>query len=165
MGGGGGGGGGGTRGKAGDEASSLFDSGSGEALPGVTPSGRRNVFISFHTQDEAQVNLLRNQARAENSQLDFRDYSVKEPFDEAWKSNCRERISQTSATICMIGRETAGRAAVLWELEESYRQGKKVIGVRINRNANDPVPEILKKHRAPIVNWNLAEIQQHLERD
>lgn len=123
----------------------------------------RNVFISFHIDDEAQVNLLRAQARAERFDIEFRDYSVKEPFDEKWRTNCRERIAQTSALICMIGRETAQREAVIWEINEAYRQGKKVIGVRIHRDRNDPIPQPLLEHNAPIIYWDLAEISRLLE--
>jgi len=127
------------------------------------PPRTRNVFISFHVADEAQVNLLRAQARDSDFGMEFRDYSVKEPFDEAWRSNCREQIGLTSMTICMIGPETATREAVNWELEESYRQGKKVIGVRIFRDRNDPIPAPLLEHGAPILYWNRDEIRGHLD--
>lgn len=123
----------------------------------------RNVFISFHVDDEAQVNLLRTQARSERFDIEFRDYSVKEPFDEKWKTNCRERIAQTSALICMIGEKTAQREAVIWEINEAYRQGKKVIGVRIYRDKNHPIPRPLLEHNAPIIEWDLAKISKSLE--
>ena len=144
-----------------DEAEGLFQS----SVDEVRQATSRNVFISFHVDDEAQVNLLRDQAKLEGSDLLFRDYSVKEPFDEKWKANCRERIAQTSATICMIGPETANREAVKWELEESYRQGKQVIGVRIYRNANDPIPQPLLDNNAPVINWNLKDISKVLYGD
>lgn len=144
------------------EAEDVFKSNVDEVKDFEARERIRNVFISFHIEDEAQVTLLRNQARSENFDVEFRDYSVKEPFDEKWKSQCRERIAQTSATICMIGPGTANRDAVLWELEESYRQGKKVIGVRIYRDRNDPVPQPLKDHGSPVVNWDTAEIQRLL---
>jgi len=127
------------------------------------PPKVRNVFITFHVADEAQVNLLRAQARNEDFAMEFRDYSVKEPFDEAWKSNCRERIAQTSLTVCMIGPETASREAVLWELEESYRQGHQVIGVRIYRDRNDPVPEPILRHGSPVIYWSREELSQYLQ--
>lgn len=127
------------------------------------PPRTRNVFISFHVTDEAQVNLLRAQARDSDFGMEFRDYSVKEPFDEAWRANCREQIGLTSMTICMIGPETATREAVNWELAESYRQGKKVIGVRIFRDRDDPIPAPLLEHRAPILYWNRDEIRRHLD--
>jgi hypothetical protein len=127
------------------------------------PGAIRNVFISFHVEDEAQVNLLRSQAKDEATDLEFRDYSVKEPFDEKWKKNCTERISQTSATIVMIGSDTASREAVNWEIEESYKQGHKVIGVRIYRDRSDPIPKSMQEHNAPVVNWDLKEIRKLLD--
>jgi len=95
--------------------------------------------------------------------LEFRDYSVKEPFDEKWKTQCRERIAQTSATIVAIGPDTASRDAVNWEIEESYKQGKKVIGVRISKERSDPIPTALREHNAPIVDWNLEDIKAQLD--
>jgi hypothetical protein len=126
------------------------------------PTGTRNVFISFHVEDEAQVNLLRAQAKDSDFGMEFHDFSVKEPFDEAWKANCRERIARTSLTICMIGPGTATREAVDWELNESYRQGHKVIGVRIYRDRSDPIPAPLVEHSAPIMTWNRDEMNAHL---
>ena len=49
---------------------------------------KRNVFISFHNEDEFQVNLLRIQAKRDNTGLEFRDYSVKEPIEQ-WRKNVR----------------------------------------------------------------------------
>lgn len=141
------------------ESQGLFDSAFEEARKART----RNVFISFHAEDEPQVNLLRSQAKNENFDIEFRDYSVKEPFDEKWKTQCKERIAQTSMMICMIGPETAQRDAVNWELTEAYKQGKKVIGVRIYRDRNDPIPSPLKENNAPIVKWDLKEIQRKLD--
>jgi len=127
------------------------------------PGAVRNVFISFHVEDEAQVNLLRSQAKNEATDLEFRDYSVKEPFDEKWRTNCKERISQTSATIVAIGAKTASREAVIWEIEESYRQGHKVIGVRLYKDRNDPIPRPMLEHNAPITYWVLNDIKKLLD--
>lgn len=145
-----------------EESEKIFQSSVQEAEEATKVERIRNVFISFHVADEAYVELLRQQAKDEKYELEFRDYSVKEPFDEKWKTNCRERIAQTSCTVVMIGEETASREAVNWEIEESYRQGKKVIGVKINRDKNHPIPQALKDHNAPVINWNLKEIQKLL---
>ena len=145
-----------------EESEKIFQSSVQEAEEATKVERTRNVFISFHVADEAYVELLRQQAKDEKYELEFRDYSVKEPFDEKWKTNCRERIAQTSCTVVMIGEETASREAVNWEIEESYRQGKKVIGVRIKKDKKHPIPKALKDHNAPIVNWNLKEIQKLL---
>jgi hypothetical protein len=108
--------------------------------------------------DEYQVNLLRSQAKNDRFDLEFIDYSVHEPFDDHWKQRCAERIAQTSVVIVMIGEETYTRPAVLWEIEEAYRQGKKVVGVRIYKDANHTVPEQMREHGATIVSWKMQEI-------
>lgn len=123
----------------------------------------RNVFISFHAKDKSAVELLRYQAKRENSSLEFRDYSVTEPV-EKWRTHVKEKISATSATIVMIGPDTASRPNVIYEIEQSYAMGKKVIGVRIRADKNHPIPEIMKKNKAPIVNWKLEEIQEELDK-
>jgi len=136
MGGKGGGGGGGvgtwTTGKTIRESKDKFQNALKEQLkPRV-----RNVFISFHIEDESAINLLRHQSKDNEFGIHFRDYSVKEPFDSAWKTNCRERISRTSAMIVMIGPETYRREAVDWEIREALHQGKKVIVVIIYKDRN-----------------------------
>ena len=42
---------------------------------------KRNVFISFSSDDLDEVNLLRGQAKNENSNIEFNDWSLKKPFD------------------------------------------------------------------------------------
>ena len=147
----------GPSGRSTEEAEGIFKT----AVQEAEQSHLRNVFISFKVEDEPQVGLLRHQAK-EGLGVEFRDYSVKEPFDEKWKSNCRERIAQTSALICFIGPNTAKSEAVNWETEEAYRQNKKVIGVRIYKDQNHPIPKALKEHHAQTINWDNAKISQWL---
>ena len=123
-----------------------------------TPVQKR-VFISFHVDDEAQVVLLRHQAQDDRFDLEFTDYSVKQPFDEAWKSQCTERIRQSSVVVVMIGPETYTREAVLWEINRAYELGKPVVGVRIYRDDNHKIPEPMTQNGAKIVNWSMEEIQ------
>lgn len=128
-------------------------------------SAKRRVFISFHVEDEAQVELLRQQAKDERFDIEFIDYSVKEPFDNKWKTRCAERIKRSSVFICMIGPETYRREAVLWEINKAYELGKKVIGVRIYRDKNHKIPKPLKDNNAKIMYWNLSDIAKELETD
>lgn len=126
----------------------------------------RNVFISFHHEDIGQVALLRSQAKRQEFGLEFRDHSLKEPTDdETWRREVRERIKNTSETIVMIGPNTAKSRNVQFEIEETYRQGKKVIGVRIYGIGTHKVPDVMVKNKAPIVNWTMQQIQDELDKD
>ena len=124
---------------------------------------KKRVFISFHMENEAQIRLLRHQAKSDKFKLEFTDYSVKEPFDGNWKKKCEERIRQCSVVFCMIGSETYKRPAVLWELNKSYEMGKQVIGVRIHKDRKDPIPGPLLRNKTRITNWNMEEIQDAIE--
>ncbi len=125
----------------------------------------RNVFISFHSDDERKVDLLRSQARREGYGLDFRDHSVKAPIDSKWRREVDQKIDNTSATIVMIGPHTAERPNVAYEIERSYAKGKKVIGVMIRSDKNYKVPKEMQNNRAPIVPWKLDKIQKELDKD
>ncbi|MBI4044781.1 MAG: TIR domain-containing protein [Candidatus Diapherotrites archaeon] len=119
-------------------------------------------FISFHIEDEARVNFLRSQAK--DGQLEFIDYSVKEPFDDKWKTQCTERLKQSDITIVMIGAETHKREAVDWEIRKAHELGKPVIGIRIYRDKNHTIPQALTDIKAKIMYWNLEEIQKQIDK-
>ncbi len=125
----------------------------------------RNVFISFHTVDEMQVKLLRYQAKDDRFDFAFRDYSVQEPFSDKWKTRVKERIKRSDYTICLIGEDTHSREAVNWELNQSYKMDKKVVGVRIYRDAKHKIPEPIKRNKSKVVDWNLGDIMEQLSEE
>lgn len=114
--------------------------------------------------DELQVDLLRHQAKNDKFDLEFTDYSVKEPFDDRWKSQCTERLKQSSVVVVMIGEDTHTREAVLWEINKAYELGKPVVGVRIYKDGNHTIPEPMQQNGARIVNWKMEEIQGAINR-
>jgi len=124
---------------------------------------QRNVFISFDIDDIPRVSLLRSQAKDDRFPFTFRDYSVKEPFEEKWKTGVKERIEQTSAVIVAIGKNTHNSEAVDWEIREAHRQNKKVIGVRLHSSENHKIPNTLLEHGDKVINWNTKDIAEELE--
>ncbi|MDY0386105.1 MAG: TIR domain-containing protein [Methanolobus sp.] len=120
------------------------------------------VFISFHMEDKHQVNLLRYQSK-NSDQLEFTDYSVKEPFDEKWKTQCTERIKQSSVLVVAIGEDTHKREAVLWEIKKAHELGKPVIGMRIYNDKNHTIPAQMREHGDRVVSWNLNELQNEID--
>ncbi len=94
---------------------------------------KRNVFISFAYEDIPRVNLLRGQARNENSNIEFNDWSLREPFEseraEYIRAGIRERINQCSVTLVYVSDSTASSKWVDWEIRESVRLGKGIAAV------------------------------------
>ena len=151
--------------KGSDKSEKIFQSSTDEVDKAVSRSegAQKNVFISFDAEDESAVNLLRSQAKDDRFPFGFRDYSVKEPFESKWKTEVSNLVSLTSATIVMIGPNTANSAAVDWEIREAHRQNKQVIGVRISRDRNDPVPAALREFNDKVINWDTKTIGKFLE--
>ena len=120
-------------------------------------SGRRNVYISFVNEDKPLVELLRGQALKEDSTLEFNDWSLREPFDsergETIRKGIHERIQQSSVTLVYVSDHTAKSKWVNWEVEESLKLGKKVVGVY--QGVNPPqLPSAIKKHKIKVIAWS-----------
>lgn len=158
----------GTSSTSAQQAGAVFDKATQDVEQKVKRRGEehrvRNVFISFHSEDERKVDLLRSQARREEFDLEFKDYSVKAPIDGKWKREVDNKIDNTSATIVMIGPHTAERPNVQYEIETSYAKGKKVIGVMIRSDKNYKIPNAMRDNKAPIVPWKLDAIQKELDK-
>src|SRR5690606_8311618 len=88
----------------------------------ILQGGRRNVFISFSVEDVNEVNLLRGQAKNEQSDIEFNDRSVHEPYNsdraEYIRSRLADRINQCSTTVVYISESTAGSDWVKWEVDK-----------------------------------------------
>ena len=130
--------------------------------------GRRNVFISFAFEDIDEVNLLRGQAKNENSPIEFNDWSVSDPIDSERapyiKQKIRERIEQSSLTVVYVSDKTSKSRWVEWEIEESLNKGKHVIGVFSGKTPPVSLPATIKKNKIKCVPWSrLAETIVRLE--
>jgi hypothetical protein len=146
--------------KTADESEKIFQSSLDEVEQAF--SEQRNIFISFDMEDEAQVTLLRIQAKDDRFPFEFRDYSVKEPFEEEWKAHVTERINHTSAVIVMIGENTHLSKAVDWEIREAHKQNKPVFGIRISKGENHPIPQALIEFGDPVINWDTRLLGERL---
>jgi hypothetical protein len=125
-------------------------------------SGKRNVFISFATEDMDEVNLLRAHAKNDNSDIEFNDHSVREPYDseraEYIKRRIEERITRSSCTVIYLSESTAQSDWVAWEAQKSIELGKKVVAVHKGSIFNGTKPQWLLDNKIKIVSWgNLAD--------
>ena len=122
----------------------------------------RNVFLSFAMEDQRLANAFRAQARGGRSGLEFRDYSVKEPFERAWKTNAERLIRRCSATICLVGADTWRSDAVNWEVRTSASLGKQLIAVRLGPDVRR-LPAALRELGVAPVPWDIEAIMSELD--
>jgi hypothetical protein len=127
-----------------------------------------NVFISFANEDVNDVNLLRGQAKNENSEIEFNDWSLREPFDskraEYIKSGIRDRIERSSVTVVYISEHTANSKWVDWEIRESIRMGKGVIAVHKGESRPRRLPSAITELNVPIIQWTQKGIAAAIEK-
>lgn len=123
----------------------------------------RRVFISFQNEDRHAKELLRVQSENKKVPLSFTDKSPRKSFSSSWKTQMKSRIKNSSATVVMIGKDTHKSDAVNWEIEQSRKQGNKIIGVQINKNQHHRIPSAMNKSEE-LKRWKINNIQRRLNK-
>ncbi len=112
------------------------------------------------------VELLRGQAQNEDSTVNFNDWSLRAPFEseraEYIREGVRERIRQASLTLVYLSDHTAGSKWVNWEVEESIKLGKSVVGV-YQGEIPGRLPPAIKKHKIRVIVWTHKGIANALK--
>jgi len=138
-----------------------------EALRKTDQPERRNVFLSFCYEDIDEVNLLRGQAKNEDSNLEFNDWSLREPFDsqnaEYIRRGIRERIRQASVTMVYLSNHTASSKWVDWEIRQSIELGKGVIGVYKGDAPPSVLPAACREFAVKLVPWKHHHLSKAIE--
>ncbi|WP_085108890.1 TIR domain-containing protein [Mycolicibacillus trivialis] len=118
------------------------------------------VFISFQMEDRWARDFLAQHAKDKRNDIEFIDYSVQNPWDNSWKTQCRERIALTQGTIVLIGSTTYLSEAVLWEIAETSRQKHYMFGIQTRSTHTYTVPSGLRHDE--VVRWDFDQIVKRL---
>lgn len=131
-------------------------------------SNRKNVFISHHHGDDAEVTKLTELMSRKG--YDIRNSSIRaKPAnqrrldqglvkEETIRRLLRMKISWAGTVIVLIGRETHSRPWVNWEIEQANKQGKRIVGVYVRGATESDKPVALEKYASTIVGWNADNI-------
>lgn len=119
------------------------------------------AFLSFVEEDLGRVILFRGQAKNERLDLEFDDYSVKEPFDSVNADYIRrcitEQIRPGTLTMCLYGPTTYTSTWVDWELRKTLDLGKPIMGVCLYNEGLVPIRPFALSGR-PCVPWDIPAI-------
>lgn len=118
--------------------------------------GAPRAFLSFMVEDSWARDFLVQHANDRRNDIAFVDYSLHTPFDEKWKTNCRDRIAQTKGTIVLVGSKSSNSEAVKWEIAETSRQGHYLFGIQINRDKSWTIPAGLPSKN--VISWDFDQI-------
>lgn len=134
----------------------------------------KNVFISHHHKDDANVDKLTN--LLSKNGFNIRNSSIRaKPTnqqrldkglvkDSTIKRLLRMKISWAGTIVVLVGKQTHLRPWVDWEIEQAHRQGKKIVGV-YERGLKDKVdlPPALEKYGTSLVGWDSEAIMAAIE--
>jgi len=143
--------------------STLENSAKQKLSEAASPSAT-HVFISFSAEDMNEVNLLRGQAKNEKSDIAFDDYSVKKAYNsedaDYIKRQIREKIDKASVTVVYLSPHAAKSQWVNWEIAESIKRGKGVVGVYNGNTAPATFPSAFSDNGCKAVPWKHDDINR-----
>lgn len=129
---------------------------------------RRHLFISHHHADDSSVSKLTNMLQRNNQ--DIRNSSIRaKPAnqqrldkgmvkDETIRRLLRRKISWSSTVVVLIGKKTASRPWVNWEIDQANSQGKRIVGVFEHGGTHADIPSNFEKYGSSLVAWNSKSI-------
>ncbi len=120
------------------------------------------IFISFAIEDRAYRTMLVGQARNARTPFEFMDFSVKEPWDEKWKTNCRSRIKGCDGVIALVSRNTRKADGALWEIRCAKEERVPLLAVYCTE---DDRPSTLPAELSAlkVVDWTWPRIARFVD--
>ena len=112
------------------------------------------IFISFAIEDSHLRTFLVGQEKNEGTPFSFIDMSVKEPWDNSWKTNCRTKIKGCDGLIGIITNNTLKATGQLWELKCAYEEEVPVLLIYGTDDRPANLPEPVKGRRILVWYWS-----------
>lgn len=122
---------------------------------------KRRVFISYQHEDQMKAKGFNLMSYNKNVNIEFTGRHLLDPVhsnDKAYITRkIKEQITGSSATVVLIGDQTADSDWVANEIQWSIDKGNGVVGIRLDPDAD--VPQALVDAGAEILDW--SEVTTH----
>lgn len=127
----------------------------------------RRIFLSFAYEDRNQVNGFKLLRWNEQVDVEFFDSSLLSPVQSSDPNYIArvilERMQNTTVTVVLIGPTTHQSSWVNWEIEQTLKAGKGVLGIRLKDQDSARMPSAMLVERALIGNWNPEHFSNWIE--
>ncbi len=121
----------------------------------------KRVFVAFAIENETTKYLFTGQAKNKNVPFDFVDMSVKQPWDNNWKTNCRTKIKGCNGFIALISKDTNNATGQLWEINCAKDEGIPMIGIYIESASHKNKPDNM--YGVPTLEWTWDNVKEFIE--
>lgn len=115
---------------------------------------RKRIFTSFAIEDERLRDLFVGHARNKNVPYDLVDMSVKQPWNESWKTQCRSRIRTCHGVIVLITTNLKKADGAIWEINCAKEEEIPILGVYLSNCGPFDAPKELYGIRKINWTWN-----------
>ena len=122
----------------------------------------KRVFTSFAIEDVRLRDLFVGQAKHDKVPYEFVDMSVKQPWDNEWKTKCRTRIKGCDAVIVLITKNLKQASGAIWEIKCAKEENKPILGVYIGDTTILDTPGELNGIKK--VNWTWTNIAEFINK-
>ena len=122
----------------------------------------KRIFISFAVEDTKYRDFLVGQSRNNQSPFEFFDMSVKEPWDDSWKTRCRTKIKGCDGFIALISKNTYRADGARWEILCADQEQVPIMGIYCN---SDDKPSLIppEMNKYLIKNWTWDNIYRFIQ--
>jgi MTH538 TIR-like domain (DUF1863) len=110
------------------------------------------IFVAFAKEDENMRDLLKGQSLNTQSDFEYVDMSVKEPYSSEWKERVRTRIRGSAGVIALISKNTPAATGEKWEIECAIEEGKPLLGLWIYKGDRTE-PSFMQGQKVVVWTW------------
>lgn len=90
---------------------------------------KKVVFIAFAIEDERQRDFLKGQSLHPRAPYEFIDMSVKQAYDNDWKTKVRTRIRRSDGVIVLVSKNSLSSSGQKWEIQCAQEERKPIRGI------------------------------------
>lgn len=90
---------------------------------------KKVIFVAFAIEDESIRNMIKGQSLNTNSPFEYVDMSVKEAYDEGWKTKVRTRILRSDGVLVIVSKNSLNSSGQKWEIQCAKDEKKKTRGI------------------------------------
>jgi len=111
----------------------------------------KKIFIAFAGEDKWARDYLVGQGKNSRTPIDFKDMSIPKPFDNKWKTQCRDVIKTCDGVITMLSTHTRAADGARWEMQCANDEGIPMIGVHTDKDNKGAIPSELTGKK--VIEW------------